>query len=67
MIYSSQIKREELERMISMDQKRRVIYMYFREGKSQREISRIMGINRKTVGKYIKEYEEAFEGYKNSE
>ncbi|WGS64663.1 IS21 family transposase [Marinitoga aeolica] len=41
--------------------------MYFREGKSQREISRILGINRKTVGKYVKEYEEAFEEYKNQD
>lgn len=41
--------------------------MYFREGKSQREISRILGINRKTVGKYIKAYEEASEKYTNVE
>ncbi|KLO23485.1 transposase [Marinitoga sp. 1155] len=49
--------------MIRMDQKKEIILMYFREGKSQREISRILGVNRKTVAKYVKMYEEAMEEY----
>lgn len=32
--------------------------MYTREGKSQREIARLVGIDRKTVSKYINDYEE---------
>jgi predicted transcriptional regulator len=31
--------------------------MYLREGKSQREIARVTGIDRKTVRKYVSEYE----------
>src|SRR5690554_5284659 len=32
--------------------------MFFRDGKSQRAIERETGISRKTISKYIKEYEE---------
>ncbi|BCJ88608.1 IS21 family transposase [Effusibacillus dendaii] len=31
--------------------------MYYREGKSQREIARLTGVDRKTIGKYIEQYE----------
>jgi transposase len=31
--------------------------MFLREGKSQREIAKVTGIDRKTVRKYIQEYE----------
>lgn len=37
--------------------KQKVLLMYLREGESQREIARVTGIDRKTVRKYIKEYE----------
>ncbi|HET8855761.1 MAG TPA: IS21 family transposase [Salinimicrobium sp.] len=37
--------------------KQEIILKSFREGKSQRAISRELGINRKTVKKYIEEYE----------
>lgn len=45
--------------MISLGEKQRIIIGRYNEGKSQREIARETGINRKTVSKYIKEYEEA--------
>ncbi|ESU31061.1 hypothetical protein G3A_18710 [Bacillus sp. 17376] len=40
-----------------MIKKQDVLLMYLREGKSQREIARETGIDRKTVRKYINEYE----------
>ncbi|SEN67833.1 Homeodomain-like domain-containing protein [Mesobacillus persicus] len=43
--------------MIDLNKKQDVLIMYLREGKSQREIARVTGIDRKTVSKYIKEYE----------
>ena len=43
--------------MIRMDQKAEILMQYFREGNSQREISRSLGISRTTVQKYIKEFE----------
>ncbi|WP_427339237.1 helix-turn-helix domain-containing protein [Caloranaerobacter sp. DY30410] len=47
--------------MISLQQKAEILLKYFREGESQREISRTLGISRKTVRKYIKEFEEKLE------
>lgn len=44
--------------MISLLQKQELILNYYREGRSQREISRQTGISRKTIGKYINQYEE---------
>lgn len=44
--------------MIKMDIMQKVVMMHFHEGKSRREIARTIGINRETVGKYIKQYEE---------
>ncbi|MBP3041803.1 helix-turn-helix domain-containing protein [Bacillaceae bacterium Marseille-Q3522] len=38
-----------------MNNKQDVLLMYLREGKLQREIARVTGIDRKTVRKYIKE------------
>jgi transposase len=43
--------------MIDLRQKQEVLLMYLREGESQREIARRIGIDRKTVSKYIKDYE----------
>ena len=42
--------------MISMYTKQEIILRSHREGKSQRAISRDLGISRKTVCKYLKEY-----------
>jgi transposase len=36
--------------------KQEIIIRYLREGKSQREISRVLQISRKTVKKYIEGY-----------
>lgn len=44
--------------MIPLIQKQNILIMHYREGKSQREIARITGVDRKTVGKYIKQYEQ---------
>lgn len=38
--------------------KQEIIIRHYREGKSQREISKELGISRKTVKKYISEYED---------
>jgi transposase-like protein len=43
--------------LIKLDKKQQVLLMYLRDGDSQREISRVTGIDRKTVRKYIDEYE----------
>lgn len=40
-----------------LDQKAETLLGYFRENKSQRLISRELGISRTTVQKYIKEYQ----------
>jgi transposase len=40
-----------------MVQKQQIIISYYRQGISQRQISQTLGINRKTVKKYILEYE----------
>ncbi len=37
--------------------KQRIIFKYFHDGKSQREIQKETGISRKTIRKYINEYE----------
>lgn len=44
--------------MISMQEKQEIIIQYFREGFSQRQIAKNLGINRKTVRRYLTEYEE---------
>lgn len=48
----------EAKGMISLVQKQEIILSHFREGKSQWEIHRVTGIDRKTIRKYIKEYEQ---------
>ncbi len=50
--------------MLEMSQKHSIIIRYFRQGQSQREISRTLGISRPTINKYIKEYELAQRGEK---
>lgn len=44
--------------MIGLIDKQKIIISYHREGKTQRQIVRETGINRKTIRKYIREYEE---------
>jgi len=39
-----------------MVQKQEIVIRYFRQGQSQREIAKSLGLNRKTVKRYIKEY-----------
>lgn len=41
-----------------MQEKQEIIIQYFREGKSQRQISKALSLNRKTVCRVIKRYEE---------
>lgn len=43
--------------MIKLIEKQKIIISHYREGKSQRQIERELGINRKTISKYIKDYE----------
>jgi len=45
--------------MLSMSIKQEVILRYYRDKESQRKISRSLSISRKTVKKYITEYEES--------
>ncbi|RYM02832.1 IS21 family transposase [Sporolactobacillus sp. THM7-7] len=44
--------------MIALMQKQDILLMYLREGRSQREIARETGVDRKTIRKYIHDYEE---------
>jgi len=44
--------------MIGLVDKQKIIISYHREGKTQRQIKRETGISRKTIRKYIREYEE---------
>jgi len=44
--------------MIRLIDKQKIIISYYREGKTQRQIKRETGVNRKTIRKYIREYEE---------
>lgn len=45
--------------MLKMHQKQELIIRYHREGHSQRKISRDLGVHRKTVKRYLEEYEKA--------
>lgn len=42
---------------IILKQKQDILLKYLREGRSQREIAKETGIDRKTIRKYIKAYE----------
>ena len=44
--------------MILLKQKQEILLMYLREGRSQREIARETGVDRKTIRKYIRAYEQ---------
>lgn len=44
--------------MIKLIEKQKIIISHYREGKSQRQIERELGINRRTIRKYIKDYED---------
>jgi transposase len=43
--------------VIFLNQKKEIILMHIRDGKSQRQISKETGVCRETIRKYIKEYE----------
>jgi len=43
--------------LIKLKQKQDILIMFFRDGKSQRGIERETGVSRKTIRKYIEEYE----------
>ena len=43
--------------MITLLDKQKIILKHYHDGKSQRAIQRETGISRKTIRKYIKEYE----------
>ena len=45
--------------MITMDKKEQILHYYRIDGLSLREISRRVGLNRKTVTRYVREYEAA--------
>lgn len=47
--------------MIELIQKQNILIAYLREGRSQREIARMTGVDRKTIRKYINEYEKRME------
>jgi predicted transcriptional regulator len=47
--------------MITLLEKQQIIVSYYHDGKSQRKIEKETGISRKTIRKYIKQYEKAKE------
>ncbi|SHK53350.1 IS21 family transposase [Paramaledivibacter caminithermalis] len=53
--------------MVTLNQKAEIIISYFREGISQREISRRLGVDRKTVRKYINQYEDKLNRLSNAD
>lgn len=48
---------QRVKKMIEMDQKEQILHYHRVDGLSLREISRRVGLNRKTVTRYIREYE----------
>ncbi len=44
--------------MIKLIEKQKIIISHYRKGKSQRQVSKGLNINRRTIGKYIKDYED---------
>ena len=44
--------------MITLNQKQKIIIAYHRKNKSQRAIAREVGLNRRTVARYIKDYDQ---------
>jgi transposase len=48
--------------MIKMKTKQEIILRYYRQGHSQRKISRALMVGRRTVKKYIDQYEAAQRG-----
>jgi len=43
--------------MIKLIEKQKIIISHFQKGKSQRQIAREMGLNRRTITRYVKDYE----------
>lgn len=52
--------------MIKLKSKQNILIKYFREGLSQRAIAREVGMDRKTVKRYIEEYESKLQEIENS-
>lgn len=50
--------RKEQNGVITLSEKQQIVISAFRDGKSLRAISRETGIDRKTVTKYVRDYEE---------
>jgi DNA-binding CsgD family transcriptional regulator len=44
--------------MIKLIDKQKIILMYTNEGKTQRQISRELKIDRKTIRRYLRQYEQ---------
>ena len=53
--------------MIGMSTKQKIILRRFRDGDSERKISRELKINRETVRRYLEEYEKARQNLSNAE
>ena len=53
----SAVERTRSKKMINMDKKEQILHYHRIDGLSLREISRRVGLNRKTVTRYIREYE----------
>ena len=53
--------------LITLNEKQEIILKFFREGKSQRAIARETGVDRKTIGKYIKGYQQVKQNLLQSE
>ena len=49
--------------MILLKMKQEIILLSVREGKSQREISKLTGVHRKTMNKYLEEYEACLKNF----
>ncbi|MEA1970557.1 MAG: IS21 family transposase, partial [Thermodesulfobacteriota bacterium] len=47
-------------------EKQKIIISHFQKGKSQRQIARQMGLNRRTIAKYVKDYERKKDKLTNS-
>ena len=53
--------------MISMSTKQKIILRRYRDGDSERKISRELKVNRETVRRYLQEYEQSRQKLSNAE
>ena len=60
---------EVVWKVITLNEKQRIILYYIKDNMSQREIHRLTGVARDTIRKYIKEYESKIQelGYQLSD